>query len=115
MSYGLTARILQDILPLNATQNAATVHNHLHKIAQRQEDELIGKPEFISGCPRDWGNLPKPDTGNISFEEVVKKWKKLLEERCGEDYEHQQRIFEMLLNDDRLSSEAKSRIRSLIK
>ena len=61
MSYGLTARILQDILPLNATQNAATVRNHLHKIAQRQEDELIGKPEYLSGCPRDWGNLPKPD------------------------------------------------------
>jgi hypothetical protein len=61
MSYGLTAQLLQDILPINPTQNAETVRNHLHKIAQRQEDELVGKPEYISGCPRDWGNLPKPD------------------------------------------------------
>ncbi len=61
MSYGLTAKLLQDVLPINATQNAATVRHHLHKIAQRQEDELMGQPEFIPGCPRDWGNLPKPD------------------------------------------------------
>jgi len=60
MSYGLTAKLLQDVLPINATQNAATVRNHLHKIAQRQEDELAEQPEWISGCPRDWGNLPKP-------------------------------------------------------
>jgi hypothetical protein len=59
MSYGLTSQLLQDVLPLNATQNAATVRNHLHRVAQRQEDELVDKPECISGCPRDWGNLPK--------------------------------------------------------
>ena len=61
MSYELTAKLLQDVLPISATQNAATVRNHLHKVAQRQEDELVGQPDCISGCPRDWGNLPKPD------------------------------------------------------
>ena len=50
MSYGLTAKLLQDVLPINACQNAATVRNHLHKVAQRQEDELIGKPDCMSGC-----------------------------------------------------------------
>ena len=30
-------------------------------IAKQQESELENKPNSISGCPRDWGNLPKPD------------------------------------------------------
>jgi hypothetical protein len=61
MSYGLTASLLKDILPISHTQNAATVQNHLHKIAKRQESELENKPNSISGCQRDWGNLPKPN------------------------------------------------------
>lgn len=61
MSYKLTADILKDILPIGQTQNATTVRNHLHKIAKRQEKELEGKPEYISGCLNDWAKLPKPD------------------------------------------------------
>jgi len=61
ISYERTAALLQDVLPVNATQNAATVRNHLHKIAKRQEVELEGKPLCLSGCAREWGNLPKPD------------------------------------------------------
>jgi hypothetical protein len=61
ISYQLTAKMLQDVLPVGETENASTVRNHLQKIAKRKEKELEGKPEYISGCPRDWGNLPKPD------------------------------------------------------
>ncbi|MGD9108310.1 MAG: ISKra4 family transposase [Gammaproteobacteria bacterium] len=61
MSYGLTSALLKDILPISHTQNAATVRNHLQKIAKLQESELENKPNSLSGCPRDWGNLPKPD------------------------------------------------------
>jgi hypothetical protein len=61
ISYKLTAKMLQDVLPVDETENASTVRNHLQKIAKRKEKELEGKPEYISGCPRDWGNLPKPD------------------------------------------------------
>jgi len=60
MSYGLTAKLLQDVLPVSSTQNAATVRNHLHKTAELQEKELEKKPEYLTGCPRDWGNLPTP-------------------------------------------------------
>lgn len=61
MSYGLTANLLKDVLPVSPTQNAATVRNHLHHTAQRLELDLKDKPDHILGCPRDWGNLPKPD------------------------------------------------------
>ncbi len=61
VSYQLTAKFLKDVLPVGEAQNASTVRNHLHKIVNRKEKELDGKPEYISGCPRDWGNLPKPD------------------------------------------------------
>lgn len=61
MSYDRTAALLQDVLPVSVTQNAATVRNHLHKIAKRQELELEGKPRCISGCANDWAKLPKPE------------------------------------------------------
>ncbi len=61
MSYGSTADLLHDVLPVNQSLNPATVRNHLHNIAKRQEAELEGKSSHLSGCPRDWGKLPKPD------------------------------------------------------
>ncbi len=60
MAYGLTANLLKDILPVGAALNASTVRNHLHQVARRQERELEGKPEYISGCPYEWGDLAKP-------------------------------------------------------
>ncbi len=57
---GSTADLLHDVLPVNQSLNPATVRNHLHNIAKRQEAELEGKPDHLSGCPRDWGKLPKP-------------------------------------------------------
>ncbi|WP_419901144.1 ISKra4 family transposase [Kiloniella sp.] len=60
MAYGLTSNLLKDILPVGTALNASTVRNHLHKVAKRQENDLEGKPEYISGCAYEWGNLPKP-------------------------------------------------------
>ncbi|MGJ0630117.1 ISKra4 family transposase [Xenorhabdus bovienii] len=60
MSYGLTANLLKDILPVGEHVNAATVRNHLCQTAKRQEAELEGLPDFLLGDPREWENLPKP-------------------------------------------------------
>lgn len=61
ISFNQTANLLKDILPIGQTENAATVRNHLHNIAKHQEQELEGKPEYISGCQNEWNKLPKPD------------------------------------------------------
>ena len=60
IAYGVTAKLLKDVLPVGDSLNAATVRNHLHKVAQRQERDLEGKPDHLGGCPRDWAKLPKP-------------------------------------------------------
>ncbi|HLB78721.1 MAG TPA: ISKra4 family transposase, partial [Candidatus Dormibacteraeota bacterium] len=61
-SYGLSARLLAEVLPLGRPLQATTVRRHLQATAQRLEDEL--GPEqvmFIEGCQRDWDELPRPD------------------------------------------------------
>jgi hypothetical protein len=60
MSYGLTTDCLKEILPISDSFNAATVRNHLHTIAKRQEQELEGKPDHLSLTAYEVGNLPKP-------------------------------------------------------
>ena len=60
MSYNLTAERLKDVLPIGDTLNAATIRNHLAKVAHRQEAELEGKAGHLTGCPREWAELPKP-------------------------------------------------------
>ena len=60
MSYQYTAKLLKEILPIEPTQNASTVRNHLQKVARRKEKELEDKPEYITGCPAEWEKLPKP-------------------------------------------------------
>ncbi len=60
MSFEQTARLLKDVLPVSETENAATVRNHLHRIAERQEKELEGKPETISLCQNELDKYPKP-------------------------------------------------------
>jgi hypothetical protein len=60
MSYNLTAERLKDVLPIGDTLNAATIRNHLAKVAHRQDAELEGKAGHITGCPRVRSELPKP-------------------------------------------------------
>jgi hypothetical protein len=61
MAFDKTASLLQDVLPISASHNGATVRNHLHNTAKQQESELEGKPMCVSGCANDFAKLPKPD------------------------------------------------------
>lgn len=62
MSYGLTAELLQEVLPMDSSLHASTIREHVLDAAQRLEDEL-GEEQwtFIEGCQRDWNKLPPPD------------------------------------------------------
>jgi hypothetical protein len=61
MSYGLTMKLLTEVLPMGREVNATTIRNHLQKVAQRCEDELGDEQAmFIEGCERDWEGLPRP-------------------------------------------------------
>src|SRR4051794_33202751 len=47
VSYDLTAGLLKDVLPVDTRTNAATIRNHRHKVALRQEAELgDGQPSL---------------------------------------------------------------------
>jgi hypothetical protein len=61
-SYGMTVKLLQDVLPFDEPLEPVTIRNHVFTLAERLEDELGDKQvSFIEGCPRDWGELPIPD------------------------------------------------------
>jgi hypothetical protein len=62
MSYGMTTKLLDEVLPIGKQINAETVRHHLHAVAERTEAELGDEQVFfIDGCPRDWATLPRPD------------------------------------------------------
>ncbi|MFN2506065.1 MAG: ISKra4 family transposase [Acidimicrobiales bacterium] len=62
MSYGMSARLLAEVLPLGRALDPSAVRHHAQAVAQRLEDEL--GPErvmFIEGCQDEWDRLPSPD------------------------------------------------------
>src|SRR3954452_7380775 len=64
VSFGLTAGLLKDVLPVDTRTNAATIRNHLHKVALRQEAELGDRqPRLaeVEGDPADGKELPVPE------------------------------------------------------
>lgn len=62
LAYGLTVRLLDEVLPLGRPVHASTVPNHSHEVARRLETELgEEQPMFIEGCQREWDALPRPD------------------------------------------------------
>lgn len=62
MSYGLSVRLLEEILPVEGEISTTSVRNNLHSFGQRLEDELGEEKEvYIEGSPRDWEELPRPD------------------------------------------------------
>src|SRR3954452_13754242 len=62
MSFGLTAGLLKDVLPVDTRTNAAAIRNHLHKVALRQEAELGDeRPRFLEGDPADGKEPPVPE------------------------------------------------------
>ncbi len=61
-SYGMTTKLLHEVVPIGKRVNAETVRNHLHAVAERTQAELGDEQVFfIDGCPREWANLPRPD------------------------------------------------------
>lgn len=62
LPFSTTVELLKDVLPMNDKLNAASVRNHLIKVAEREEAEL-GEEQmmFIQGCQRDWDALPRPE------------------------------------------------------
>ena len=61
ISFELAAELLKDTLPVAETVNAASVRNHLHRVAERAEATLGNEQvSFIAGCPADWSALPRP-------------------------------------------------------
>jgi len=62
VSYGLSARLLEETLPLGRPLHATAVRSHAQATADRLESELgPEQPMFIEGCQRDWDVLPRPD------------------------------------------------------
>jgi len=60
MSYGLTADLINDVLPV--TTNHATVYNHTQQVAQYLENEVEEEAHvYIDGCEMVWAELPMPD------------------------------------------------------
>jgi hypothetical protein len=62
MSYGLSIRLLSEVLPIANEVNATSMRRHQQQIAERIESEL-GEEEFqfIKGCPDEWGRQPRPE------------------------------------------------------
>ena len=62
VSYGVTAELLKDALPVDEKLNDVSIRNHLHRVAERMEQDLGEERHvYIEGCERDWGRLPIPD------------------------------------------------------
>jgi hypothetical protein len=62
ISYGLSLRLLTEILPIADEINATSMRRHQQQIAERIESELGEEQcQFIKGCPAEWGQLPRPE------------------------------------------------------
>jgi hypothetical protein len=88
ISYGLTARVLKDFLPLDETLNATTIQNHTLAVAQRCEDELGEDQDAVADrCPRDEGP-GSPSTGPFAVG---------IDGGSVRDWEQKQRHFEVMV------------------
>jgi hypothetical protein len=61
LSYGVTVKLLGDLLPMEHQLSTSTVSRHVHQVAERLEGGLGDEqPSFIKGCPDQWYKLPEP-------------------------------------------------------
>src|SRR5712692_880978 len=61
MSYGRTAQLLEEVLPLEKRISTAALSQHVHQVATRVDGELGDEQcSFIEGCPAEWDALPEP-------------------------------------------------------
>ncbi len=66
VSFGVTADLLKDVLPIDQRLNPETIRRHLGRMATRMEDELaVERFSFIDTCPAQRAALPNPD-GSIT-------------------------------------------------
>jgi hypothetical protein len=62
MSYGMTSKLLQEVLPIDEPVSTFTIRQHVADVAERLERELGEEQScFIDGCQHDWDRLPPPD------------------------------------------------------
>src|SRR5712692_8666521 len=62
VSYGLSARLLTETLPIGRPLYASAVRLHTQATGERLESELGPEQSmFIDGCQRQWAELPRPD------------------------------------------------------
>ncbi len=62
MSYGLSARLLAETLPIGRPLYASAVRLHAQATGERLESELGPEQSmFADGCQQDWDELPRPD------------------------------------------------------
>ena len=60
VSYGMTADLLKDVLPIGSTADASTIRRHLHKVAARHEADLGSEqPGGLDGGPVNGQPLPQ--------------------------------------------------------
>jgi hypothetical protein len=61
-SYGVTAKLLHEVLPIDQKHSAATVRNHTLRAAQRSEQAMGAEQAmFVEGSQADRNRLPIPD------------------------------------------------------
>jgi hypothetical protein len=62
VSYGVTAQLLQDVLPIDDALAPCTIREHVFTVAERLEQQL-GEEQwsFIDSCPAEWSCLPIPN------------------------------------------------------
>ena len=62
MSYGMTSKLLQEVLPIDEPVPTFTLRQHVTEVAERLERELGDERFcFIEGCQQSWDQLPAPD------------------------------------------------------
>ena len=61
LPYGVTIKLLGDLLPMEHQLSTSTILRHVHQMAERLEGELGDEqPSFIEGCSDQWYQLPEP-------------------------------------------------------
>ena len=62
VSYGVTVKLLDEVLPIDEKLSAQSVRHHLHQVAEREE-QALGEEDVcpIRSCQRERDRLPMPD------------------------------------------------------
>ena len=62
VSYGITAQLLKDVLPIDDVLAPCTIREHVFTVAERLE-QALGEEQwsFIDSCPAEWSRLPIPN------------------------------------------------------